>query len=163
MPDTFILQGEPCQKLVEGHTTAKLPNGISFPFPSSETDNRLGTSLLCQNVTRKPGAVARVGNRGISGAQQTKNSSRHTSDDGSSSKSTQLCLKFCCNPENNPVLLQVVASAVLSESLRVTQERHPVNSCPRKFLVHLWPLGTVEGNTQLCQNIAAVHTILPHL
>lgn len=58
MPGTFILQEEPCQKLlVEGHTTAKLPNGISFPSPSSEDDNHLGTNLVCQNVTRSLGQL----------------------------------------------------------------------------------------------------------
>lgn len=66
MPGTFILHGEPCQKLVvEGHTMVNLPNSISLPlpFPFSEVNNHLGTSLVCWSVTRKTGAVARVGNK----------------------------------------------------------------------------------------------------
>lgn len=46
------------------------------------------------------------------------------------------CAESSAATLNHLVLLQVVASTKLSESLCVTQEWHLMNSCSRMFLVH---------------------------
>lgn len=117
-------------------------------FPSSEVDHHLGTSVVCQSVTRKTRAVARVRNREVSGAQVTKNSSRlelgmlqmvgpvpKLPSCAESSAATMKIIWFCCRwwPVQS------------FQSLCVTQEWHLVNSCSGGFLVHFWSLGMVEG------------------
>lgn len=152
MPGTFVLHGKLHQKLlVEGHTTAKLPNSLSFPFPfpSSEVDNHLGTSPVCQSVTRKTGAVARVGNRGVSGAQVTKNSSRlelgtlqmvdpvpELPSCAESSAATLRIIWFCCRWR--PVQSFQSHSVWLKNGILGT------NSCSRMLLAHFGSLGMVE-------------------